>query len=471
MDRLHASVDVEIASQSKKRRKRLPQSLALAIAIICPACSFSQESQTVSAPSRPAVRDEITQADEPGLFDSLLNGKKLRNERLDDVVRGADGNFRSRSTSAKQLELIKSEFNLADQLFEKKEYKSAGKKYHSLAKKYEDTPLEEEALFKEGECYFSLQQLPAAEEAYAKLLKKYINTRYTPQAVERLYSIATYWLDDARLEANKEKAKTSRFTRMVNFFDKTRPTFDTEGRALKTIETIAQHEPSGPIADDAIMLAGAYKFSQENPDKYFLAANDYEQVVLNQPKSEHADKAYFLGVQAYLKSYRGTQYDPSELNKAEQLAKAALARKSLTGEQRTKLEQDLKDIEMQRAERDFARGQDYVNMRRRNAARFYFGQVVSKYPETEWAKKAKVELQKLGGPEPEYEPGLLGELSKKTLAEHFRQKRQSEKTAAKKSPQTTIEKIDPSTNVMLPKPPGDGPATEGASSESRSNLR
>jgi outer membrane protein assembly factor BamD (BamD/ComL family) len=290
------------------------------------------------------------------------------------------------------------EFLDAEDIFRREDYPEALKAFKRLARAYKDKPLEEDILFMLAETQFKLDMLPKAQDTYHKLLMKYPNTRYMPQAVQRSYDIAYYWLEDSRLRAEGKSGKYG-FSRYVNFFDRTRPIFDAPGRAIETVEVIQQFDPFGPLTDDAVMMAGAQSFIS---DRYVQAAGYYQQLVADQPQSEHAAKAKILAEQAYLRSYRGPQYDQSDLNGAEQMGKAALDTSEQYGDdQRRRLEADLRAIHIERAKRDFIAGEDFRKRWLYTSAKFYYREVIKKYPDTDWARLAQEKLDELGDQETE----------------------------------------------------------------------
>lgn len=305
------------------------------------------------------------------------------------VARDADGRWHVVDRTQQSTEAL-AELENAQQLFRQEEYAKAAREAKRLAKKYEKTPIAEDALFLRAESLFKLDKLPAAEEAYVKLMVDFPTTRYLPQAVQRVYDIAYYWLEDSRLRAQGEPGKYYRITQAINFFDKTRPMFDTNGRAIEAVEKIQQYDPLGPLADDAGMMAAAHNFVNQD---FLQAASYYEQVVADQPKSEHAPRAYVLGAQAYLRAYQGPRYDGKDLDDAERLTRLALSNsQGLTEEQIDRLQKDLRVIYLERARRDFTVAEEYRRMRRNNAAIFMYEHVARKYPDTDWARRAQEEI-------------------------------------------------------------------------------
>ena len=313
------------------------------------------------------------------------------------MVKGADGQLRPVYSERGTDRYKNSAYLAAEEMFRKEEYEDAHTSFSKLARRYKGKPIEEDILFMKAECEFKLDKLPKAQDTYHALLVKYPTTRYMPQAVQRSYDIAYYWLEDSRLRAEGKPGKYSAFSRYVNFFDRTRPVFDTPGRALDTVEVIQQYDPFGPLTDDAVMMAGGESFLT---NRYIQATTYYEQLVVDQPQSEHVGKAKILCEQAYLRAYRGPQYDDTDLDGAYKMAKVALdARDSYGEDQVRRLEADVRAIHLERAKRDYSMGEDFRHRRLYTSAKYYYRLVVKDYSDTDWARKADERLRELGDKE------------------------------------------------------------------------
>lgn len=326
---------------------------------------------------------------------------------FENIVRDANGQWRV-TTRPEDLADTNPEFQAAQELFRSEQYDKAASAYKRLAKAYKNKPLAEDALYMQAESLFKADRLPKAQDTYLKLMTDFPTTRYMPQAIQRTYDIAYYWLEDAQLRAQGQAGKYAWYNRYINFFDETRPILDTNGRAIEAIESIQNHDPFGPLTDDAVMMAGGYKF---NNGSYLQSASYFEQLVADQPKSEHATKAYVLASEAYLRAYRGPQYDGQDLDATKRMTQAALTRApALTNEERVRLEEKLRVIHLEQAKRDFHMAETYMRLRRRTAARMYFEKVVDKFPDTEYAKLSQEKLSYIAELE-SAPPGFFASLS------------------------------------------------------------
>ncbi len=167
-----------------------------------------------------------------------------------------------------------------------------------------------------GECYYFQQLFADADDQYALVVKEYTprgtwTRSATPQVrpSPRDGSASLRYHHGQRREpvnfedpsstpppqdglqgAVGESPTPCRF--FPNFTDKTRPYFDTTGRALDALKSIWLNDPTGPLADDALMLSASYYLRKGD---YVEADHLYELLRKEFPKSRHIENAYVLG--------------------------------------------------------------------------------------------------------------------------------------------------------------------------------
>jgi hypothetical protein len=112
-------------------------------------------------------------------------------------------------------------FMEGERLFEAKRYRAASHEYGSAADRAIDMRLKEDALFMLGESYYFDDKCIKARDAYNELADKYPSTRYLDTVVNRQWALARYL--EAYAASHYDLALTP------NFWDKTRPWFDTKG--------------------------------------------------------------------------------------------------------------------------------------------------------------------------------------------------------------------------------------------------
>ena len=305
------------------------------------------------------------------------------------------------------------ELKAALKLYEELKYAEAKKAFKKMVKKYgkKKEPVEEDAMFYLAECNFQLGHLPAAEDGYEELLKKFPRTRFLEQSVPRIYRIASYWLDgpkpaaeielvsftdedaEERLSEIPEATIPYAFPLTPNLFDKTRPLFATRERALAALRQVWLNDPKGKLADEALMLAAMYHFRRKD---YREAESDFSTIRGTfEGKSKYTQAAYVLGAHASMKSYQGSQYDGKQLEEAKKLARGAIALFP-DSPQRPKLEADLKRMEAEAVERDWERVKFYAKRGEKKSAAFYCECIVEQYPDSPRAAEAREMLIKFG---------------------------------------------------------------------------
>lgn len=278
----------------------------------------------------------------------------------------------------------------ADELFRKKEYLDAAKLYAKSADKYPDSLIEEDAMFMQGECYFFADRYPKAEDAYGELFMKYDNTRHLDTVTKRLFKIAEYW---DRLQTTDE-----RYSLNPNLIDRTRPMFDTGGRAIKTLEAVWLADPTGPLADDAVMKLANMNFLQqdwEDADLY------YTQIRQDFPNSQYLVPAYLLGFRTKLEKYDGAGYDRTPLDEAEVLIETLLAQfADQLGDDRDRVLQARDFVKDRKAEREWSMGEFYRRKGEVASAQMYYRTAVRDYANTTYGDQSRERLAELGDAAP-----------------------------------------------------------------------
>ncbi len=267
-----------------------------------------------------------------------------------------------------------------DRLFREKDYKAAIGHFQTAVTRGPHSSIEQEAMFMLAQSYFFDDQYIKARDAYDALVKEYSNTRYLDTVIKHEWFIAQYW--EERDRSNPDWPLTP------NVIDKTRPWFDTIGHAIKTYESIRLNDPTGPRADDAIMATANIYFARgrfEDADyNYSLLRREY-------PRSELQFEAHLLGLQAKLRKYQGEDYDGTPLEEAKTLVKQLNSQFSgrLSKEEKDRLGTVEGQLNQEIATRDYRMAAYYDKKQDYGAAKYYYAQVIKKYPDTELAQKSR----------------------------------------------------------------------------------
>ena len=280
------------------------------------------------------------------------------------------------------------DFNAAEELFRREKYSEAAKLYKKASAGWPDSQLEQDAMFMLAESYFFGARYPKATNAYEKLIRKYPNSPHLDKIITRQFAIARYWEQYEHYNPN--------WPVTPNFFDKTRQLFDTIGRSIKNYENIRLNDPTGPLADDAIMATANSHFLR---GRWVDADEQYDLLRKEYPRSDHQFEAHILGLQCKLRKYQGPSYDGAPLDEAKLLVKQLKIQFSgkLDAEQRQRLADVDAQLTKELATREFNMGQHFDNIKEYGSAKYYYAQVMKNHPETPLANQARDRIQALAG--------------------------------------------------------------------------
>lgn len=339
----------------------------------------------------PAPGVSINDVDEPKKGVLEQTGEALKPNNLERSFRkliGRDPNENVARTA----------YGEAEALFAQQQYAEAAKKFETAADRWPDSPLEEDALFMAGESYFLSDQYYRASNTYTRLLKKYENSRHLDKIMARHFSVGRYWDEVSQVV----------YDYAPNVTDKTRPWLDPQGNAVAVYESIRLNDPTGPLADDAVMAAANAHFLN---NRFEDAAYHYDLVRTEYPKSEHQRQAHLLALQSHLRAYQGPQYDAAPLKAAEKIVDDTLRLYGRElGEERTRLEQTRREIREERARRDFETAEYYRKLGFNGSARYYYQQLAKNFADTSYAEQSRAQLAALHGL-PDEPPDRWGWLS------------------------------------------------------------
>jgi outer membrane protein assembly factor BamD (BamD/ComL family) len=282
-------------------------------------------------------------------------------------------------------EIARRLYGEGEAFYQQKRYKEAAAKFKSAAHRWPDSILEEDALFMRGESYFFADNYSKAHDTFGNLLKKYDNSRHLDTVVLREFSIGRYW-DQAHQAA-------PHWPITPNLSDSSRPRFDTLGNAIKAYETVAIEDPTGPLADDSLMALGNARFVN---GQYEDAARYYDRLRKEYPNSPHQVQAHLLAIKSKEMIYQGPMYDVTPLEEAAEVADTALAQfGNQLGAERDKVAAMRGKIDAKLAERDWGMAQFYETKKQIGAARYYYHEIIKKYPGSEMARASQARLEQL----------------------------------------------------------------------------
>lgn len=307
-------------------------------------------------------------------FFNRLSGKQQENsEQAQQWYQRANRDF---EIAAKQpREQAKVTFEGAAELFEYAGKLSVG------------SALQQDAMFMQGESLFFADRLVAASDVYERLQKDFPRNRHIDKVAARLFSISQYWIEVAKVKEGNWSS--------VNLTDPKYPRLDVDGHAIRVLDQIRFDDPTGRLADDATLAAAVEYVRQgkfQEADEFLL---DLRETFSD---SEHLFIAHMLGITVKLQTYRGPKYSGLALEEAEKLVEQTRQRfpdklASTEDDFGQRLEQSAAKIAFLQAERLRYRAEYREKRKEFGAARYYYNQLLTKYPETPHADNARERLE------------------------------------------------------------------------------
>jgi len=279
------------------------------------------------------------------------------------------------------------ELDDALELYQRGDLAKAESALAKIARNRKETPWGEKAQFYLAETQYQRKKYINAHESFEKLVADYPGTQYLDKLVSREYALAQLWLsqDDPDLKPEDKLPWYSRFTGG-------QPMIDAKGQGLKALEHVRHHNPTGPLADDAVMQIADYHMATTD---YETAAIYYDQLISDHPKSPFLQKAQLAAIDARMKGYLGPEYDGEGLEQARDLVRRTMSTFPDQPGAYEGLYHTLDLINDQDAERTYKVGAWYKKIGKVPSAEFYLGKIPQRWPNSPWAVKAKADLAEL----------------------------------------------------------------------------
>ena len=261
----------------------------------------------------------------------------------------------------------------------------AAKEFQTAAGQWQESSLEEDSLFRAGESLFFADAYSDANHTFELLVERYPNTRYHDIIQTRRFAIARYWLHFYSVEPHPWYH--------INWLDETRPFSDLHGNAMRIFARIPLDDPTGRLADDAILAQANSKFVSRRYDE---ADQLYADLRTMYPTSEHQFSAHLMGIKTKLLRYQGPQYDGDALDEAQQLVKQIRTQfPQESADDQQILNRSEREIRYRKAEREWSMAKFYDRRRSYGAARFYYQLLAEDYGDTPYADKASNRISEI----------------------------------------------------------------------------
>jgi outer membrane protein assembly factor BamD len=264
----------------------------------------------------------------------------------------------------------KEQFDYAKSFYDGKQYEDAKREFRKLLQAYPKTLEASESQYYLGLVEEALGSYYEAFKAYQKVIDKYPFSERIQEIVDREYKIGELFMAG-------EKRKALGVDLPV------------ENPAIEIFTKVVENSTYGPLAPKAqyklgLVLKGSLM--------YYEAEDAFNKVISNYPDSEWAAAAKFQIATCRQLLSRGPDYDQGATQEAKEKFEEFVREHpdAVLSEEAEKHIQQLKEKE---AESTFNIAQFYEKQKEYEAAKIYYSEVASNYPDSPWAARA---MEKLG---------------------------------------------------------------------------
>ncbi len=284
------------------------------------------------------------------------------------------GNKPASETVAQDPKTVEADVALIREYLEKGKEDDAIKAAEKFLENHPDAPEREEVMMLAAKAEMARGYYYNAYEFLERQLSNYPGGTLSEQALNMEYQIA-----EAYLQGRKRKA--------LKIFR-----LPAEEDGLVIMGKIPQHAPSTAMAEKALIRIADQHWSKE---RWTKAADAYDDYLSLFPKGSQAEYAMFQAARATYASYRGEKYDDTPLIDAEQRF-LAYRRQFPQEAAKNRVDGILGDIADSRAAKLYYTASFYERTDKRPSARYYYEQLAEKYPNSDYAVKARTALRRLG---------------------------------------------------------------------------
>ena len=211
-------------------------------------------------------------------------------------------------------------------------------------------------------------------DTYNKLLKDFPSGAHRDEAVQHMFEIANYWLDDTRkaMRADKEKTKSTFSMPELTLchFEKSKPLLDERGRAIEALEHVYVNSMNTTnakaLGEQALFMLGTIKAFQED---YVEADYYFTQFVEQYKDSKNAAKALEMAIFCKHMGTGGSDYDGRKVEARDHLQGAPLV--GLASQAKRLSRPATGRHQLQQAEKDFKTA-DFIAARPSRRLNFYY---------------------------------------------------------------------------------------------------
>lgn len=255
----------------------------------------------------------------------------------------------------------------AMEFFNNKDWDRAIEEFQKLPDVFPNSRLAAEGVYHAGLAFEEKGDLGKAADSYQKLVDKYPYSDRIKDAMRREFEIANKF-------ASGEKLKVLGV-----------PALAGGDKALELYKHIVKNAPFGTFGDQAQYQIGELL---KKTGEFEEAQRAFQAVIDEYPGSEFAPKAKFqIGECAMLASKRGPYNEQSAERAIEQFE--GYKREFPSDAQAIEAEESIKTLRAKKALTTLETAQFYEKQGKLKSARVYYQEIVSKYPDTQYAEIAR----------------------------------------------------------------------------------
>lgn len=263
----------------------------------------------------------------------------------------------------------KDQYAFALELFEQKQHKDALREFHKVLKHYPKSVEAAESQYYLGRIYEEQGEPYQAYKAYQKVIDTYPFSERIQEVIEHEYAIAEAYI--AGKYSSGMRAALS------------------EDPAIEILRQIIENSTYGPMAPQAQYKLGLVLKSKM---RYYEAEEAFQRVISNYPQDELVASAQFQIAQCRAALSRGAFYDQGSTSQAKEKFQAFL-KEHPDAELKDAAQENLEKLDERQAESGFSIGRFYEKQRQYDAARIYYEEILTVYPQSVWAAQAQERLR------------------------------------------------------------------------------
>jgi len=269
----------------------------------------------------------------------------------------------------------KEQLEFAKDFYDLKKYQDAEREFKKLIKAYPKSAEAAEGQYYLGRTEEDKGSYYEAFLAYQRVIDKYPFSERIQEIIERQFKIGEKFMTG-------EKRKAMGVVLPV------------ENPAIEIFRKIVENSTFGPLAAAAQYKLGLILKSELY---YYEAEDAFNKVISNYPTSEWAEAARYQIAACRAAVSRSPDYDQWATNEAKQKFEE-FVREHPDAVLSRDAEKNIEDLNEKEAEANYNVGRFYEKQKAYDAAKIYYEEVTSSYPQSPWSAKAMERLQILEKP-------------------------------------------------------------------------